>query len=425
MPESLEKNPMPEEQNARMESQIDHENVSTPPATEAETTAEQDLEFLRFRIADRIEHWVFITSFLILGLTGLVQRYATVPFSQFLIRALGGIETTRQIHHIAAVVMMLSVIYHIGAIIYKMYVRRVRPTMLPGSYDFIAAWETVKYFIGKRRHPAQQGRYTFEEKVEYWAVVWGTFIMGLTGFMMWNPILVTKILPGEAIPAAKFAHSMEAVLAVLSILIWHFYHIFVKTLNKSMFTGKLSQEQMIEEHPLELADIKAGIAIRPTDPVEKAKRRKIFFPAYSVTAAVMLVGVYFFVNYEETAITTVPPAPETVEVFVPLTATPLPTPLPTSTPMAAAESLTWSGAIGPLFQQRCTGCHGTVGKLGGLDLSNYANALVGGDSGVVILPGDPENSLLIQIQTAGGHPGQLSPQEIELVSGWISNGAPE
>jgi formate dehydrogenase gamma subunit len=425
MPEIIENSKTPEEQKPKTDSPGDQEQTPVVNLPESESKEEHKSYFLRFRISDRIEHWVFITSFLILGLTGLVQRYATVPFSQSIIRAMGGIESTRQIHHVAAVVMMLSVIYHVGAIIYKLYVRRVRPTMLPGSYDFIAAWDTVKYFIGRRKHPAQQGRYTFEEKVEYWAVVWGTIIMGLTGFFMWNPILITKFLPGEAIPAAKYAHSMEAVLAVLSIVVWHFYHIFVKTFNNSMFTGKLSQEQMVEEHPLELADINAGIATRPIDPGEKEKRRKIFFPTYSVLAAVMLIGVYFFVNYEETAITTVPPAPEKMEVFVPLTPTPLPTPLPTSTPFAEAGALTWIETIGPLFQQRCAGCHGADVKLGDLDLSTYSAALEGGASGVVIIPGDPENSLLVQNQSAGGHPGQLSPQEIDLVAEWIENGAPE
>ena len=63
-------------------------------------------------------------------------------------------------------------------------------------------------------------RFTFDEKFEYWAFVWGTLVMGLTGFMLWNPIVTAKILPGVAIPAALAAHSGEALLAVLAIAIW-------------------------------------------------------------------------------------------------------------------------------------------------------------------------------------------------------------
>ena len=61
--------------------------------------------------------------------------------------------------------------------------------------------------------------------------------MGLTGFMMWNPISTLRFVPGEAVPAAKAAHGGEAVLAVLAIIIWHFYHVHLKHFNKSMFTG--------------------------------------------------------------------------------------------------------------------------------------------------------------------------------------------
>jgi formate dehydrogenase gamma subunit len=399
--------------------------IVLPPTSQTEQEITTKQLFKRFSILDRIEHWVFISSFLILGLTGLVQRYSESPIAQAIIQGSGGIEMTRSIHHVAAILMMLSVIYHIGAVGYKIYVRRVRMSMLPTPYDFSAAWDTVKYFLGIKKHPAQQGRFTFEEKVEYWAVVWGTIVMGLTGFMMWNPILTTRFLDGQFIPAAKYAHSMEAVLAVLSIFLWHFYHIFVKTFNKSMFNGKLDKHQMVEEHPLELADIKAGLAERPTDPQKINQRKKIFYPTYGVVAALMLVGVIFFVTYEETAITTVPPSASTEEVFVPLTPTPLPTQRPTATSSPIGEAPTWENSIAGIFADRCTSCHGEVAKLGDLDLSTYDTAIQGGKSGPAIIPGNPDESLLIQLQEAGGHPGQLTESEIALVREWITAEAPE
>ncbi len=435
MPETII-SPIPEEKEPGNEA-ADQEKTETAEPSEAisetalpsEPLNEQEIAtqqlFRRFSILDRIEHWVFITSFLTLGLTGLVQRYSESPISQAIIRGLGGIEMTRSIHHVAAILMMLSVIYHIGAVVYKIYVRRVRMSMLPTPYDFSAAWDTVKYFLGIRKHPAQQGRFTFEEKVEYWAVVWGTIVMGLTGFMMWNPILTTRFLDGQFIPAAKYAHSMEAVLAVLSIFLWHFYHIFVKTFNKSMFNGRLNKHQMVKEHPLELADINAGLAERPTDPKKINQRKKIFYPTYGVVAALMVVGVIFFVTFEETAITTVPPPATTEEAFVPLPPTPLPTQRPTATSSPVGESPTWENSIAGIFANRCTSCHGEVAKLGDLDLSTYDTAMVGGKSGPVIIPGNADESLLVQIQEAGGHPGQLTESEIALVRDWITAGAPE
>ncbi|UCH59730.1 MAG: cytochrome b/b6 domain-containing protein [Anaerolineales bacterium] len=399
-------------------------NLTVPQESSPNASAEnKGKKYLRWDLAKRIEHWIFMLSFTALGLTGLVQKYAEAPLSISIVAGLGGIENTRTIHHWAATIMMLVTIYHLGAVAYRMYVRRVRLTMLPTMEDIRAAIQSMGYNLGLLKHSAQQGRYTFEEKLEYWAVVWGTIVMAVTGYMMWNPIATARFLPGEFIPAAKAAHGGEALLAVLSIALWHLYHVIVKHFNRSMFTGYLSEEEMLHEHPLELADIKAGIANRPIDPEAYKRRMRIFVPSYSVIAVALLVGVYFFVNYEETAITTVPPA-EQVVVFAPLTPTPLPSPVPTRTsPPGGLAS--WQGGIGDLLNQRCGICHNSTGKLGGLDLTSYQAALETGSSGPAVIPGDPDNSPLIVKQAQGGHPEQLSEELLDQLRDWIANGAPE
>ena len=199
--------------------------------------------YVRFQLAQRIAHILLLTSFTLLGLTGLVQKYAQSDFSQAIIRFLGGIESTRQVHHVAAVVLMLLTIYHGVDIGYKIFVRRVRLTMLPGIKDAKDAWQAFMYNLGLAKSRPQMGRYTFEEKMEYWSLVWGTVVMAVTGFMMWNPIATAKLMPGEWIPAAKAAHGGEAILAVLAIILWHFYNVHIKTFNKSMFTGHLNEHQ--------------------------------------------------------------------------------------------------------------------------------------------------------------------------------------
>jgi formate dehydrogenase gamma subunit len=382
----------------------------------------EERKYLRFTLSDRIEHWVQMLSFTTLALTGLVQKFATNPVSLGIISLLGGVETVRIIHRVAAVVLMIGVVYHFGSVGYKLYVRRVRPSMLPTLRDVRAALGVFLYNLGQRGQKPQQGRYTFDEKFEYWAFAWGTIVMAVTGFMLWNPIATTKFLAGEFIPAAKAAHGGEALLAVLAIIIWHFYNVHIKHLNKSMFTGKLTEEEMLEEHPLELADIKAGVAERRVDPEKTAKRRRIFLPVYAVSALVMLTGIYFFVTFEETAITTLPPA-ERVAVFVPLTPTPLPTPLPTSTPPPDAGR-SWEAGIVDLLAERCGTCHGQT-ALGGLNLSTYQSALQGGETGPAIVPGDTQASLLVSVQSEGDHEGQLSDEELDFIREWIAAGAPE
>jgi len=194
-------------------------------------------------------------------------------------------------------------------------------------------------------------------------------------------------------------------------------------LNKSMFNGKMSEEEMLHEHPLELADIKAGMAKPPPDPEGEKKRLRIFLPVYLVVASIMVVGVYFFVTGEETALATVPPASE-VEVFVPLTPTPFPTLAPTPT-LKPIQSVTWDGGVGELMETKCGTCHNDSAKLGGLDLTSYQAGLAGGNSGPGFVPGDSDNSLIIIRQEAGDHPGQLAPEELELLREWIDSGAPE
>jgi cytochrome b subunit of formate dehydrogenase len=380
----------------------------------------------RFSLSQRIEHIVMLTSFTILGITGIPQKYPESPLSQWMVGLFGGIDKTRQIHHVAAIVLMLVSVYHILALLYRVWVLRSPLTMLPVIDDFKHLYQDLAYYVGLRKHKAYYGRYSYAEKVEYLAVVWGTLIMAITGFMMWNPIATARLLPGEFIPASKAAHGGEAILAVLSILLWHFYHVHLKHFNKSMFTGKLTREEMEHEHPAELAMIEAGEADRTPDPRELTRRKRIYTPVAGVLAVVMLAGVYGFISYEESALSPVPPG-EMAEIFVPLTPTPRPTPVPTATPepgSVVAGANTWTGTYFELFRNRCGTCHGFT-SVGGLSLADYQSVLKGGNNGPGIVPGDPQNSMIVTIQQTGNHPGQLTTGEINQLIEWINAGAPE
>jgi len=389
------------------------------------THADDKITYTRFSVTQRIEHIVFLLSFTILGLTGLVQKYSANPLADGIILALGGIEGVRVIHHISAIIMMIVSGYHVIAVAYKIFVLRVRWTMIPLIDDLQHVIQDVMYFLGFRKHRGYYGRYNYAEKAEYLAVVWGTVIMGITGFMMWNPLSTTRLLPGDFIPAAKAAHGAEAVLAVLAIIIWHFYHVHIKHFNKSMFTGKLTRTEMIHEHPAELAQIESGEINRRPSLKELRRRQQVFFPAALVFTIAFSFGIYKFANFEQTAIATVPQG-ETAQVYVPITPTPRPspTPPPTLEPGSVVDANTWDGYFSGLFRNRCSSCHGTT-SVGGLSLATYQDALTGGVSGPSIIPGDPDNSTLVQKQAAGSHPGQLTLDELNQVIDWIIAGAPE
>jgi cytochrome b subunit of formate dehydrogenase len=278
------------------------------------TQSARPAEYHRFDLWQRIDHILLLTSFTVLGITGIPQMFSVHPWATWMILAMGGIETVRIVHRVAATVLMLGAIYHGGLVTYKVFVRRVRLTMLPGWQDVKDAFQAFSYNLGLYKHEPRMGQYNFAEKAEYWAVIWGSAVMIITGFMLWNPITTTLFLPGEIIPAAKAAHGGEALLAVLSIVTWHFYHVHIKRFNKSMFTGNLSREEMEEEHAGELALIESGWREIPPDPEAVRRRTRLFIPAAVVISTTLLVGLYFFVTHEHTAIRTIePPATEQLE----------------------------------------------------------------------------------------------------------------
>ena len=279
-----------------------------------------DKSYIRFTVAHRIEHALLLLSFTVLSLTGIPQKYALQPWAEWMINAMGGIETVRIIHRISAVILMLETVYHSMVVTYRVFISRVRLTMLPGWKDVVDGLQSLGYNFGLAKTRPAMGRYNFGEKLEYWAVIWGTVVMVLTGFMLWNPIATTNFLPGEAIPAAKAAHGGEALLAVLSIVTWHMYHVHLRTFNKSMFTGRIPHHEMAEEHAAELAEIQQGITDAPVAPDVLRRRQRVFYPVAAVFTVAMLIGLYFFVTYEQTAIATVPR--QSAEVFVPATPTP-------------------------------------------------------------------------------------------------------
>lgn len=289
--------------------------------TEAMTTKpapQRAEEFERFRLRARIEHALLMTSFIILSVTGIPQLYANAsPFAVGIIELLGGIELVRVIHRVAAFVLVVGSVYHLFTSAYRLYVGHEQMRMVPTRKDLTDAVDTVRFNLGFIDEHPKMAKFNFGEKLEYWAVVWGTAVMVITGFMLWNPIATTSILPGSFIPAAKAAHGGEALLAALSIIIWHMYNVHIKSFNPSIFTGKLPRHMMEEEHALELERLEKGGDPWPTtpQPVLKHRQQRYWIVASFIGILILVVLVWAF-TFEQTAIETIPRV--TREVFVPL-----------------------------------------------------------------------------------------------------------
>ena len=222
--------------------------------------------FSRLRI---LEHWGIVLSTLILFATGLSQRFWQLDFSQWLILKMGGIDSVRWIHRYAGVFFSLQLILNVVVAISGVVRKGWAPSMFITRKDFTDSVENMKYYFGLDDHPAKCDRYDYMEKFEYWTILMGGFLMILTGTVLWFPILVTKILPGEIIPAAKALHSNEALLIFLINALWHIINaVFspeVFPLDTSIFTGYISRERMAREHPIELARFEEGVPAEPPE----------------------------------------------------------------------------------------------------------------------------------------------------------------
>jgi hypothetical protein len=114
---------------------------------------------------------------------------------------------------------------------------------------------STRYLAGLSSGKPKFARFGYAEKMEYWAVVWGTIIMGGAGLAIWLKMDVTRFLPRWAVDVAITVHYYEAILACLAILVWHFYHVIfdpdVYPFNWACWNGKVSRHWHEEEHPLD------------------------------------------------------------------------------------------------------------------------------------------------------------------------------
>src|SRR3990170_2255493 len=210
-------------------------------------------KYVRFNAWQRFEHWLLAACFVALVLTGLPQKFDDAALSVRIINALGGIDSARFLHRILASIFVSLSLAHAAEIGLSILSRRFRPTMVITFQDFRDAFDMLRYSVGLIPEKPQFDRYDFRQKYEYWGILFGALIMIATGLALWFPTYVTRLLPGELVPAAKEMHSGEALLAMLVVVVWHLYDVVLNPsvfpLDTAMITGKISRERIREEHP--------------------------------------------------------------------------------------------------------------------------------------------------------------------------------
>jgi formate dehydrogenase gamma subunit len=211
-----------------------------------------DRSVVRMDRSQRIQHLVLMLTFFFLAITGFALEY---PHS-WLAKLFGSDESIRRwCHRIAGLVLLGAGAYHIYYVATTQAGRRLIRDLWPRRQDLTDLSQGLKHLVDPQAPKPKFGRFGYTEKVEYWAVIWGTIIMGVTGLALWFKLPVTQFLPRWVVDVASTVHFYEAILAILAIAIWHFYHVIfdpeVYPGNLAWWDGRVSSHWYAEEHPLD------------------------------------------------------------------------------------------------------------------------------------------------------------------------------
>ncbi len=217
--------------------------------------------WLRMSLSERIQHGLLVVSFFTLVLTGFALRFPDAWWVAPM-RSLSPwmFELRSLSHRIAAVVMVCAGLYHLYYILIVPRGKQLIRDLLPVRQDITDAIQVMKYNLSFSKEKPLFGRFSYIEKSEYWALVWGTVVMAATGIIMWLDNTFLGLMGKLWWDVARTVHYYEAWLATLAIIVWHFYFVIFNPdsypINLAFWKGTLTEEEMEEEHPLEMERLK-------------------------------------------------------------------------------------------------------------------------------------------------------------------------
>ena len=238
---------------------------------EAKISTQTDGEwFTRFVPFERLLHFMMVSSFLLLVVTGMPLKFYYTDWAKAIFTVIGGAETARTLHRFGAVITFIYFGLHVMSLVGKAWKGRRSLRAADGKFHFKRLWQVLfgpdsmiptmqdyrdftahnKWFFGKGPKP-QFDRWTYWEKFDYFAVFWGVAIIGTSGLLMWFPEFFTKFLPGWVLNIALLIHSDEALLAAGFIFSIHFFNTHFRIekfpMDTVIFSGRVSKTEMLHE----------------------------------------------------------------------------------------------------------------------------------------------------------------------------------
>lgn len=219
--------------------------------------------YLRMTLNERIQHLNLFINFTILVITGFALKYPEAFWVSPITDAPAGMTIRGFLHRLCGVAIVTLGGYHLLYLAFTERGRGIVKDMIPGLKDVRDFWETLKnnLFINRPPKVIKMPRFNFREKLEYFGLIWGTIVMTGTGFILWYEVEWLNYFPKWTFDVARTIHFYEAILATLTIIVWHFYSVIfnpdVYPMSWAWITGDLTEHEMKLEHGLELERIKA------------------------------------------------------------------------------------------------------------------------------------------------------------------------
>jgi formate dehydrogenase gamma subunit len=238
---------------------------NVPRRESRETVPRMSLHF-------RITHWLVMISFPTLVITGFALKYPSAWWARPILiwERKSGFDIRGTTHRVAGVVLIASLLYHFVHLATSRQARAALRQMRPGIQDLRDAAAMIRYNLGFTSERPQLGKFSYGEKAEYLAFIWGTVVMAISGLLLWFINFTLRYFPKWVADAATVLHFYEAILATFSILVWHFYMtIFdpeIYPMDRSWLTGRASAEHLQHTRPAYYAALRRKFAMDQDPP---------------------------------------------------------------------------------------------------------------------------------------------------------------